>query len=143
MLGERYSIEQYEIELWQRVLHVNVTAAVAITQLCLPLLGNARDPSIIFTSSNVGRHGRAFWGAYAVSKFATEGLSQVLTDEHPHGPLRVNCVNPGAVRTKMRRAAFPAEDPETLKLPEEILPTYIYLLGPDSLGVTGHSFDCQ
>ena len=143
ILGERYSIEQYDAVLWQRVMHVNVTAAFAMTQVFLPLLHESDDASVIFTSSGVGRSGKAFWGAYAVSKFATEGLSQVLADEHRHGDLRSNCVNPGATRTKMRLEAYPAEDREQLKKPEDILATYIYLLGPDSKGVTGQSFDAQ
>ena len=143
ILGDRFSIEQYDAKQWQQVMHVNVTAAFALTQVCLPMLHKSEDASIIFTSSGVGRQGRAYWGAYAVSKFATEGLSQVLAAEHEHGDLRVNCVNPGGTRTKMRLAAFPAEDRDLLKRPDEILPTYIYLLGPDSRGTTGQSLDAQ
>ncbi len=144
ILGERYSIEQYDAVLWQKVMHVNVTSTFALTQVFLPLLLSAADPSVIFTSSGVGRTGKAFWGAYAVSKFATEGLSQVLADEHRHdNKLRSNCLNPGGTRTNMRLAAYPAEDRDKLKRPEEILAPYIYLLGPDSKGVTGESFDCQ
>lgn len=143
ILGERYSIEQYDAVLWQRVMHVNVTSAFAMTQVFLPLLQASEDASVIFTSSGVGRVGKAFWGAYAVSKFATEGLSQVLADEHRHGNLRSNCINPGATRTGMRLAAYPAEDREKLKRPQEILSAYIYLLGPDSKGVTGQSIDAQ
>jgi NAD(P)-dependent dehydrogenase (short-subunit alcohol dehydrogenase family) len=143
ILGERFSIEQYDAAMWQKVMHVNVTAAFAITQVCLPLLHQSDDASIIFTSSGVGRVGKPFWGAYAVSKFATEGLSQVLASEQEHGPIRVNCINPGPVRTEMRRAAYPAEDRDVLKTAEEILPTYMYLLGPDSKGVTGQSLDAQ
>jgi NAD(P)-dependent dehydrogenase (short-subunit alcohol dehydrogenase family) len=143
ILGDRFSIEQYDPAVWQKVMHVNVTSAFALAQACLPLLRQSDDASIIFTSSGVGREGRAFWGAYAVSKFATEGLSQVLADEHRHDQLRVNCINPGATRTGMRLAAFPAEDRDALKRPEDILPAYIFLLGPDSEGVTGESFDAQ
>ncbi len=143
ILGERYSIEQYDAVLWQQVMHVNVTSAFAMTQVLLPLLQKSEDPSVIFTSSGVGRTGRAFWGAYAVSKFATEGLSQVLADEHRHTTLRANCINPGATRTGMRLAAYPAEDRDKLKRPEDILAAYVYLLGPDSRGVTGESFDAQ
>ena len=143
ILGELFTIEQYDIELWQKVMHVNVTAAVALTQVCLPLLKESQDASVIFTSSGVGRTGRAFWGAYAVSKFATEGLSQTLADEHRQGKLRSNCINPGGTRTKMRLAAFPAEDRDKLKRPEDLMPTYMYLLGPDSAGVTGESLDAQ
>ena len=143
ILGERYSIEQYDAVLWQKVMHVNVTSVFAMTQVFLPLLQKSEDPSVIFTSSGVGRTGRAHWGAYAVSKFATEGFSQVLADEHRHGKLRSNCINPGATRTNMRLAAYPAEDRDALKRPGEILAPYIYLLGPDSRGITGESFDAQ
>lgn len=143
ILGDRFSIEQYDAAQWQLVMHVNVTAAFALTQVCLPLLHKSDDASIIFTSSGVGREGRAHWGAYAVSKFATEGLSQVLADEHRQGNLRVNCINPGATRTNMRLEAYPAEDRDKLKRPEDILDTYIYLLGPESRGVTGQSLDAQ
>jgi len=143
ILGDRFSIEQYDAVKWQQVMHVNLTAVFALTQVCLPLLQKSDDASIIYTSSGVGRQGRAFWGAYSVSKFATEGLSQVLADEHKHGSLRVNCINPGATRTNMRLEAYPAEDRDTLKRPEEILPAYIFLLGPDSHGVTGKSLDAQ
>jgi NAD(P)-dependent dehydrogenase (short-subunit alcohol dehydrogenase family) len=143
IIGGRFSIEQYDAIQWQQVMHVNVTAAFALTQVLLPMLKQADDPSVIFTSSGVGRTGRAHWGAYAVSKFATEGLSQVLADEHRSGKLRANCVNPGATRTNMRLEAYPAEDRDALKRPEEILATYLYLLGPDSRGVTGESFDAQ
>ncbi len=143
ILGDRFSIEQYDAVTWQRVMHVNVTAVFALTQVFLPLLQQSDDPSVIFTSSGVGRTGKAFWGAYAASKFATEGLSQVLADEHRHGPLRSNCINPGATRTNMRLAAYPAEDRDKLKTPQEILAPYVYLLGPDSQGITGQSFDAQ
>lgn len=143
VLGPRLSIEQYDAAEWQRVLHVNLTAAFALTQVLLPLLKKSEDPSVIFTSSGVGRQGRAFWGAYAVSKFGTEGLSQVLADENRHVPIRVNCINPGPTRTDMRLQAYPAEDRDALKGPDDILPAYIYLLGPDSKGVTGQSLDAQ
>ncbi|MGI9234791.1 MAG: YciK family oxidoreductase [Woeseiaceae bacterium] len=141
ILGERFSIEQYDAVLWQRVIHVNVTSTFALTQVLMPMLHKSEDPSVIFTSSGVGRTGKAFWGAYAVSKFATEGFSQVLADEHRQGKLRSNCINPGPTRTGMRLAAYPAEDRDKLKLPEDILAPYVYLLGPESHGVTGQSFD--
>jgi len=143
ILGERFSIEQYDAVMWQKVIHVNLTSVFAMTQVLLPLLQQSDDPSVVFTSSGVGRTGKAFWGAYAASKFATEGLSQVLADEHRHSKLRSNCINPGPTRTKMRLSAYPAEDRDCLKKPEEVLAPYIFLLGPDSKGVTGESFDAQ
>ena len=143
VLGSRLPLEQYEPGEWQQVMHVNVTAPFVLTQMLLPLLKASDNGSVIFTSSGVGRVGKAFWGAYSVSKFGTEALSQIFAAEHAHGGLRFNCVNPGATRTKMRQAAYPAEDPETLKTPEEVLPVYLYLLGDESREVSGQSLDCQ
>jgi len=143
ILGPRLSIEQYEISDWQRVMHVNLTAPFVMTQQLLPLLKQSEDSSVIFTSSGVGRVGKAYWGAYSVSKFGTESLSQILAAENSHTALRFNCINPGPVRTKMRLEAYPAEDKDTLLTPEDIVAAYVYLLGPDSKGVTGQSFDIQ
>lgn len=128
---------------WQQVMQVNVNAAFFLTQALLPLLLKAPSASLIFTSSSVGRHGRANWGAYAVSKFATEGMMQVLADEYRHSTLRVNCINPGGTRTKMRASAFPQEDPATLKTPAELMPLWLWLMSDESLSQTGHSFDAQ
>jgi NAD(P)-dependent dehydrogenase (short-subunit alcohol dehydrogenase family) len=144
IIGTLTPIEHYDVPTWCRVMHVNVTAAFALTQVLLPALRLSSDASVVFTSSGVGRKGRAYWGAYAVSKFAVEGLSQVLASELENvTSIRVNAVNPGATRTKMRRAAYPAEDLETLPTPESITSPYIALLGPASRGITGASFDCQ
>ncbi|MFZ5654109.1 MAG: YciK family oxidoreductase [Pseudomonadota bacterium] len=144
ILGERTSIANYSAASWQRVLQVNLTAEFLLTKALLPALRQSPSAAILFTSSGVGRRGRAFWGAYAVSKFGVEGLSQVLAAElEQTSRIRVNCINPGATRTAMRAAAYPAEDPLTLKTPAELMPAYLYLLGPDSAGVTGQSFDAQ
>jgi NAD(P)-dependent dehydrogenase (short-subunit alcohol dehydrogenase family) len=143
ILGQRLSIEQYDVSDWQRVLHVNLTAPFVMTQQFLPLLRQAEDPSVIFTSSGVGRVGKAFWGAYSVSKFGTESLSQILAAENSHTTMRFNCINPGPVRTKMRLEAYPAEDRDSLLTPADIMAAYVFLLGPDSQGVTGQSFDIQ
>lgn len=143
ILGQRLSIEQYEAAEWQRVLHVNLTAPFALTQVLFPLLKNSQDPSIIFTSSGVGREGRPYWGAYSVSKFGIEGLTQILAAENKHVPIRANCVNPGPTRTELRLQAYPAEDKSVSKPPAEVLSPYLFLLGPDSRDVTGMSLDSQ
>ncbi len=141
-LGQRTPIANYNLATWQKVLQVNVTAEFMMTRALLPALEKSEDASIVFTSSGVGRKGKAFWGAYAVSKFATEGLAQVLAEELEETTnIRVNCINPGATRTAMRAAAYPAEDPATLKTAEDIMPTYLYLMGPDSRGTSGLSID--
>lgn len=144
LLGTLAPIAHYDVPTWCRVLHVNVTAAFALTQVLLPALLRSRDASVLFTSSSVGRRGRAYWGAYAASKFAVEGLSQVLADElEREAIVRVNAINPGPVRTRMRREAYPSENLEKLPPPEAIAHTYVVLLGPASRGITGASFDCQ
>jgi len=143
-LGQRTPIANYKLESWQKVMQVNVTAQFLMTKSLLPLLEKADHASIIFTSSGVGRVGKPFWGAYAVSKFATEGLCQVLANElDGTSNIRVNCINPGATRTRMRAVAYPAENPASVKTPQEIMPTYLYLMGDDSLGITGQSVDAQ
>ncbi|MCY1211968.1 putative oxidoreductase YciK [compost metagenome] len=144
ILGPRTPIEQLSGENFMRVMQVNVNAVFMLTSTLLPLLKLSRDASVVFTSSSVGRKGRAYWGAYAVSKFATEGLMQVLADEVDGvANVRANSVNPGATRTSMRAQAYPGENPETNPEPAAIMPVYLYLMGPDSAGVNGQAFDAQ
>ncbi len=144
ILGQRAPIANYPEKTWRDVLEINLTAPFLLTQVLLPLLEQAEDASIIFTSSGVGRKSRAFWGAYAVSKFATEGLMQTLADELDGTcNIRVNCINPGATRTRMRSEAYPAEDTRKNPLPEHIMASYLYLMGPDSKQVNGQSIDAQ
>lgn len=144
VLGQRKSILDTTQADWDEVLRVNLSSNFLLTKAVLPLLQKSDDASIAFTSSGVGRKGRAYWGAYAVSKFGVEGLSQVLADElEGVTNIRVNCINPGATNTAMRRIAYPAENPAVNPFPEQIMATYLYLLGPDSQGVTGQSFDAQ
>lgn len=144
LLGQRTPMANYHYSVWQQVMQVNVNAAFGLTKAMLPLLEEAKTASVIFTGSGVGLKGRAYWGAYAVSKFATEGMMQVLADEVDGvSNIRVNSINPGATRTNMRAAAYPAEDPKTVATPEEIMPTYLYLMGDDSIGVNGKQFNAQ
>ena len=133
MLGPRVPIEFYDATVWRRVMRVNVDAMVALTQGVLPALHRSDAASIVITSSSVGRVGRAYWGAYAASKFAAEGFAQVLADELADaGRIRVRTLNPGATRTAMRTAAYPAEDPTTVPRPESKMDIYLYLFGPDA-----------
>ncbi|MFZ9967159.1 MAG: YciK family oxidoreductase [Steroidobacteraceae bacterium] len=144
ILGTRSPIEHFDVPTWCKVLHVNLTAPFILTQTLMPLLRRSQDASVVFTSSGVGRRGRAYWGAYAASKFGVEGLNQVLADElRSTTAIRSNCVNPGAVRTYMRLQAYPAEDRSALPEPRAVLGPFLYLLGPESVGVNGESFDSQ
>ena len=141
-LGERAPIEHYDVPTWMRVMHVNLNAAFILTRTLLPLLRASADASVVFTGSGVSVRGRAYWGAYAAAKFGLEGLMQVLADETSTTTnIRVNSVNPGKVRTPLRALAYPGEDPATVPAPEDVLAPYLYLLGPESRGVTGRRFD--
>ena len=142
VLGDRASIAAYKALRWFETMQVNVNAPFLLTQTLLPLLKKSTSASIIFTSSGVGRQGRAFWGAYAVSKFAIEGLMQVLADEQDQTTgIRANCINPGPTRTQMRATAYPAENPASVKPAEDKMPTYLFLMSEASQGVNGKTFD--
>ncbi|EJJ1553719.1 YciK family oxidoreductase [Salmonella enterica subsp. enterica serovar Lubbock] len=143
LLGEIGPMSEQDPQIWQDVMQVNVNATFMLTQALLPLLLKSDAGSLVFTSSSVGRQGRANWGAYATSKFATEGMMQVLADEYQNRSLRVNCINPGGTRTSMRASAFPTEDPHKLKTPADIMPLYLWLMGDDSRRKTGMTFDAQ
>ncbi|ETX09899.1 oxoacyl-ACP reductase [Marinomonas ushuaiensis DSM 15871] len=145
LLGQRTTLTNYDPALFEQVMRINVTSQLLLNQALLPLMEKAEDASIIFTSSGVGRTARANWGAYAVSKFATEAMMQLFASElaeiSPN--IRANAINPGATRTNMRAEAFPKEDPNTLPTPEDIMPLYLYLMGKDSLTINGQSLDAQ
>lgn len=143
ILGNLCPFGQIKESEYDDVMQTNVKSHFLIVQAMLPLLKRTKLASVVFTSSSVGRQGRAFWGTYAISKFATEGMMQVLADEHKNSLVRFNCINPGATRTDMRSKAYPAEDPKSLKTPEDIMPCYVYLMSDISRGITGKSLDCQ
>jgi len=143
ILGDKSPIEHYDIGLWQRVLLVDLTAPFILTRCLLPLLHKSADASLLFTSSGVGRRGRAHWGAYSVAKGGIENLAEVLADELENSPIRVNVVNPGGTRTKMRRRAYPAENAASLPTPESVAPPFLYLLGAASRTIRGQRFDIR
>ena len=114
-------------------MQVNFNGAVLLTRALLPLLRKSFAASLVFTSSSVGKKPRAYWGAYCVSKYAIEGFALLLADELKNtSKIRVNIVNPGATRTKMRAAAYPNEDPLTLKTPQDLMKLYVYLVDPNN-----------
>jgi len=141
LLGEMSGLENYDPVLWARVFQVNVHSQFLLVRACLPLLRAAAAASVVFTSSGVGRRGRAYWGAYAASKFANEGMMQTLADElRGVSRVRVNSVNPGRLRTGMRAQAYPAEDPGTLPDPAAAAPYFVHLLA-DTHAFHGTAFE--
>ena len=131
LLGPRVPLAHYDSESWRRLMQVHVTAVFELSAALMPALEAATDAPVLFTSSTVGRQGRAYWGAYAVSKFAVEGLAQVMADETSASSIRVATINPGATRTAMRAAAYPGEDPGTVATPEQRMAAYLYFMGPE------------
>jgi NAD(P)-dependent dehydrogenase (short-subunit alcohol dehydrogenase family) len=142
ILGPRVPLAQYSSQEWDKVLSVNLNGLFFMTKHALPLF-RLQGGSIINVSSSVGRNARANWGAYGVSKFATEGFTHALAEELRPMNIRVNAVNPGSVATEMRHQAFPDEDQRTLKKPEEVLDAFVYLASDDSKHVTGQTIDAQ
>jgi len=141
ILGPRVRIEDYPEEEWRRVLDVNLTGPFLLCKAAIPHL--SEGASIINVVSGVSIEGRPEWGAYSVSKFGLEGLTQILAGELADRGVRVNSVDPGGMRTEMRAAAYPEEDPMTLITPEENTAVFLYLASEESAGTTGRRFKAQ
>ncbi len=140
ILGERVPVEHYDINTWMKVMQVNLHAVFLLTRIFMPLLRQSSNASLLFSSSGVGATPRAYWGAYAVSKYALEGLAKLLMEELENASsVRVNILNPGGTRTSMRATAYPNEDPATLKAPEDLMSLYLYLMGNDSKHIKGET----
>lgn len=141
-LGSLTPIANYDIRQWYDVMQVNLHGPFLLTQALLPSLKLSPDASILFTGDHLSKAARAYWGAYAVSKAGIRALAETLADElETNTHIRVNCINPGPVRTRLRKLAYPGENPKDLATPESIMHEYLYLMGPDSSGVTGQWVD--
>jgi NAD(P)-dependent dehydrogenase (short-subunit alcohol dehydrogenase family) len=144
ILGTLTPIIHYNIELWYRVLQVNLNAPFLLTQAVLNLLCRSADATIVFTADAVSDEGRAYWGAYSVAKAGGQTLMKTLASElETNTAVRVNSIDPGKVRSGLRLQAYPAGDADTWTDPEAVLDTYLYLIGPDSKGITGQTLKVQ
>jgi NAD(P)-dependent dehydrogenase (short-subunit alcohol dehydrogenase family) len=141
LLGPRVAIEEYPEDEWRRVIDANLTGPFLVSKTVLPHI--PEGGSIVNVVSGVSIEGRAKWGAYSVSKFGVEGLTQILAAELKERGIRVNAVDPGGMRTEMRAAAYPEEDPITRITPEENTDVFLYLASDESKGVTGERFKAQ
>lgn len=143
VLGNLSPFSEIPEKEFTEVMQVNLNSQFFMVQALLPLLRKTEQASVIFTTSSVGSQGRAYWGTYSISKFATEGMMQVLADEHKNTHVRFNCINPGGTRTNMRAKAFPGETASSLLTPADIMPTYHYLAANDSVDINGKTLSCQ
>jgi NAD(P)-dependent dehydrogenase (short-subunit alcohol dehydrogenase family) len=135
-------IDDYDAEAWAKMLHVNLTAPFLITQACLPLLRKAPDAALLFTTDEVGQHGKAYWGAYAAAKGGIERLMEVLAEELENSHIRVNAIDPGPTRTALRKRLYPGLDLTDCTPPEARMPLYLWLMGPESKGTAGQRLSC-
>ena len=140
-LGLRVPIAEYPAAEWEKVVQTNLNGTYYLTRQVVPTMIKQKSGSIINVTSTVGKTGRAKWGAYAVSKFAIEGLSQVLSEELKSHNITVNSVNPGPLATEMRRQAYPTEDQSLLRKPEDVTDVFVYLASAEGAGITGQWFD--
>lgn len=144
LLGSLMPIAQFDMEHWAKIMQINLNAPYMITRMCLPLLNKSDNASVIFTTDDVGRQGKAYWGAYAISKAAGDNMMQILADEmEANSNIRFNSINPGKVATTMRSKAYPAENPNDIAKPDEIMASYLYLMGDDSKAVNGQIINAQ
>ena len=137
ILGTMMPVDQYDIKLWYSTLQINLNGPFMLTQFLIPLLKKSDDARILFLSAEQGREAKAYWGAYGVSKFAIEGFSKTLSEELEKTNIRVNTLDPGVMRTEVRRAAYPAEDTTKNPLPESKSPAIVFLMLPVSSKYNG------
>jgi NAD(P)-dependent dehydrogenase (short-subunit alcohol dehydrogenase family) len=131
------------LEQWNTLLKVNLAAPFALTKACLPLLNESPDASVIFTGETHGHKPAAYWGGYAVSKSGLEALTTILSEELEQRPnIRVNTLIPGPVNSPIRRKTHPGENPDSLPQPPDLMPWYLWLVGPDSREVRGQIIEC-
>ncbi|MDO7634521.1 MAG: YciK family oxidoreductase [Porticoccaceae bacterium] len=143
-LGSKMSIAQYPEQQWLDVINTNLNSSFYLTKAMLPLLEASNAGRLVFTTSSVGRQGRAYWGAYGVSKFATEGLMQTLAAElGATTAIRTFAINPGATRTAMRASAYPGEDPKLVPSPAAHMPLYRFLMSDAADDYNGQSIDAH
>ena len=141
ILGTMTTLKDYELSRWDEVININLRAPFLLSRTLIPALEDSRMPRIIFTSSGVADVGRAFWGAYSVSKFGLKGLAEIFANElETTSSIKVFNFDPGATQTKMRASARPAEDPNTLKTPNELLQCYLWFFSEDSSESNNHYY---
>lgn len=144
LLGSLMPIAHFDMAHWGKIMQVNLNAPYMLTRVCLPLLEKSDNASVIFTTDDVGIKGKAYWGAYAISKSACDNMMEILADEmEVNSHIRFNSINPGKVATTMRAKAYPGENPTDMSKPEDIMNSYLYLMGADSVSVNGQIINAQ
>jgi NAD(P)-dependent dehydrogenase (short-subunit alcohol dehydrogenase family) len=137
-------IAQVNTKDWGHTLNVNLNAPFLLSRMLLPVLQKSAQASIVFTSDSSVRTAKAYSGAYGVSKIAVEGFAKILAEElEAANKIRVNILIPGPVDSPLRKRAYPAEDKSRLPGMDTLASAYLYLFGPQSIGVTGQAVDAR
>ncbi|GJD30813.1 putative oxidoreductase YciK [Methylobacterium adhaesivum] len=130
ILGNLTPLGHVTPKTWAQVMDINVTANWRLIRSFDPLLRASDAGRAIFITSGAAQKCRAYWGPYSVSKAALDALVRTYAAETETTPIRAMLVNPGPLRTDMRRAAMPGEDPESLRTPEDLAPHLVRLASP-------------
>lgn len=143
-LDRLHTLEEHTLAEWESALRVNLIAPAVLTRACLPLLKAAPDASIVVTSETHGHTPAAYWGSFAVSKSAAETLVRIWAEELELYPnLRINTLIPGPAQTPQRQKTHPGEHRDERAALEDLMPHYLWLMGPDSRGTSGQTLDCR
>lgn len=134
----------HDIDMWMQHTMVNLAVPAALTRACMPMLKRSDDASVVFLTETHALQPKAYWGPFAVVKGALTNLTAILADESEAVPNpRFNLCLPGPVASPMRAQSHPGEMASNLPLPESLAACFLYLMGPDSAGITGRLLDCQ
>lgn len=137
-------LELQTLDQWLGILRVNLAAPFALTKACLPLLKKAPDAAIVMTSESHSQNPAPYWGAFAISKHAQDGLVKMWAQElEQFENIRINSIIPGPVKSPQRAKTHPGELKDNLPDPETLMPLYLYLMGPDSKNTSGQIFTAQ
>lgn len=132
----------YPVEDFREVIDTNLIGPFLLIKTALPAMIECGG-SIINVTSDAGQVGYPGWGAYGISKFGLEGMSQTWASELEDSGVRVNWVDPGNMNTAMHRAAEPEEDPKEWANPADVTDVFVFLASDESKGVTGKRFQAQ
>lgn len=131
LLGEMAPMNHIDAKIWSDVVDVNLNANWRLIRTTDPLLRASDAGRAIFVTSGAAQGKRPYWGAYAVTKAALEMMITCWAAETEKTNMKINLLDPGATRTPMRAEAFPGEDPDTVKHPEELTDLFVELAAPD------------
>ncbi len=142
MLKHLQPLANESLDDWLALLRVNLAAPFALTRACMPLLQQCKNAPVIFVSETHGLRPAAYWGGFAVSKFALTGLLKIWCDElgSANSPC-MNIVVPGAMQSPQRAITHPGEDKSTLKNPDKVAKAFLYLLSERGKTVRGQTIE--